>query len=247
MTLKCITKMLPIALLVALPAFAADTTRIEPDATDALNRMSSYLKSIKSFAISASMASDLVLADGQKIQVDNTVDFAVNKPNQLFVQSYGASFMREATFDGKLLTIYSEPSMLYASTPSEKSLQELLDIAATEYGIGIPLSDLIVWGNDPQAKITSAVRVGPMLIGDKACQLYAFRQQNVDWQACITEGKDAIPLKLVVSSMDLPGQPQNVYYLEWRVNPTFNADAFKFTPPKGAQRVKFAALPKAKQ
>lgn len=246
MKIKCITKLLPIALLVALPAFAAEKAVVEPDAIDALNRMSTNLKSMKSFAVSASMASDLVLADGQKIQVDNTVDFAVNKPNQLFVQSYGATFMREATFDGKLLTIYSEPSMLYASTESGKTLHELLDIAATKYGIGIPLSDLIVWGNDQQAKLTSAVRVGPMLIGDKACQLYAYRQEGVDWQACVTEGKDAIPLKLVATTTNLPGQPQNVYYLEWRVNPVFNADAFKFIPPKGAQRVKFAALPKAK-
>lgn len=247
MNLRFFTKALPLAILVALPVYAAEKPIVDPDAVDALNRMSSYLKSINSFAVSANMASDLVLADGQKIQVDNTVDFAVNKPNQLFVQSYGASFMREATFDGKLLTIYSEPSMLYASTEFGKTLQELLEVAATEYGIGIPLSDLIVWGNDQQSKLTSAVRVGPMLIGDKACQLYAYRQQNVDWQACVTEGKDAIPLKLVVTTTNLPGQPQNVYYLEWRVNPEFNADAFKFAPPKGAQRVKFAALPKAKQ
>lgn len=226
------SRVLPLALLVALPLHAADATAIDPDAIDALKRMSSYLASLQSFSLKAAMATDLVLEGGQKVQVDNTVEMAVRKPNHLYVESYSASHLRELTYDGKTLTMYGEPSRYYASVPTGKTIAELIDVAATKYGVELPLADLFFWGSAQEAKLKSAVRIRPERLDGKLCQLYAFRQEGADWQVCITEGKKALPLKLVVTTVNDPVQPQNVYRLQWKTAPKFSADLFTFTPPR---------------
>ena len=99
------------------------------------------------------MATDLVLESGQKVQVDNTVEMAVRKPNHLYVESYNASHLRELTYDGKTLTMYGEPSKYYASVPTGKTIAELIDVAATKYGIELPLADLFFWGSAQEAKL----------------------------------------------------------------------------------------------
>ena len=246
MPLRFVSRALPLALLIALPIHAADASALDPAAIDALERMSSYLASLQSFSLRAAMATDLVLESGQKVQVDNTVEMAVRKPNHLYVESYSASHLRELTYDGKALTIYGEPSKYYASVPTGKTIAELIDIAAKKYGIELPLADLFFWGSAQRAKLESAVRIGPERLDGKVCQLYAFRQEGADWQACITDGKQALPLKLVVTTINDPVQPQNVYRLQWQTSPKFSADLFTFTPPKGAQRIELAPLPAAK-
>ena len=241
------SRALPLALLIALPLHAADAPALDPAAIDALKRMSSYLGSLQSFSLKADMATDLVLEGGQKIQVDNTVEMAVRKPDRLYVESYSPSHLRELTYDGKTLTMYGEPSMYYASVPTGKTIAELIDIGAKKYGIELPLADLFFWGSAQEAKLQSAVRVRPEIVNGKRCQLYAYRQEGADWQACITDGEQALPLKLVVTTVNDPVQPQNVYRLQWQTCPEFSADLFTFKPPKGAQRIELAPLPVAKQ
>jgi len=235
-----------LAVLTVPPLHAADTPQADPDALDALTRMASYLHGLQSFSVKARTATDLVLESGQKIQVDSTVELAVRKPNRLYVESYSASHLRELTYDGKTLTLYAEPSKYYASMPTGQTITELIDQAAKQLGIELPLADLFFWGDAQQAKLLSAMRVGPMELNGKLCQLYAFRQEGADWQACITEGKRALPLKLVVTTVGDPVQPQNVSYLQWQTSPRFSADLFSFKPPQGAQRIEFATLPAAK-
>lgn len=262
MSLSTTSRLLPLALLIAgagcdsakntepaAPVAAAvvpaDTAApaasvVDPAAADALNRMNAYLGSLHSFAVSSQSATDLVLGTGQKVQVDSTIDLAVEKPNKLFIQSYGPAHLREITYDGETLSLYSEPTRFYTSAPAGKSVTELLDIAARDYGIELPLADLITWSGAQQNKLESAVRVAPLDVNGKTCQLYAFRQPDADWQACITEGKEALPLKIVITSRSDPAQPQTVHYLDWRTNPVFSADTFQFVPPKGATRIEFA-------
>ena len=70
----------------------------------------------------------------------------------------------------------------------------------------------------------------------------AVTKKNVDWQIWIKDGPEAVPLRFVVTTKDLPNQPQFTLELHnWRSNVPVAADAFAFTPPSDAKRIQLAA------
>ncbi|MDN0085214.1 DUF2092 domain-containing protein [Crenobacter sp. SG2305] len=233
-----------LASLLTLPFYATAET-IEPDALAALKRMGDYLRSLKSFSIQAWSATDLVLDNGQKIQSDSSLRLSAIRPNKLYFNSTSALRSRELFYDGKTLSVYTIGSPYYARVTAPSTIDALLDAAAKNYGIEFPLTDLFYWGTDKdnESKLTGALRVGPEMINGRGCQLYAFRQENVDWQVCMTEGHEILPIKLVVTTTNDPMQPQHVTYLKWNVHPKLATSAFEFHPPKGAKHVELAPQP----
>ena len=58
--------------------------------------------------------------------------------------------------------------------------------------------------------------------------------------------QDAAALKLVVTTVDLPEQPQYAISLHWDVTTAVDDKTFTFVPPTGAQKIEFAAAIAAK-
>ncbi|MDN0075436.1 DUF2092 domain-containing protein [Crenobacter sp. SG2303] len=239
---------LALTTLLIMPFYAVAET-IEPDALAALKHMGNYLRSLKSFSIQARSATDLVLDNGQKIQSDSSLRLSAVRPNKLYFNSTSALRSRELFYNGKTLTVYTIGAPYYARVTAPPTIGALLDVAAKNYGIEFPLADLFYWGTDKdnESKLTGALRVGPELINGKSCQLYAFRQENVDWQVCMTEGHEILPIKLVVTTTNDPVQPQHVTYLQWDVKARLAESAFEFHPPKGTQHVELAPQPTSNQ
>ena len=86
----------------AAPAGAADSD-IDPDAIEALRRMSAYLGTQTSFELKSSGAFDLVLDDGQRLQFGDNATFKVRRPNGFVIERIGRglekstiSFLRTA-------------------------------------------------------------------------------------------------------------------------------------------------------
>ena len=86
---------------------------------------------------------------------------------------------------------------------------------------------------------------GRAQVGGLACDHYAFRQEGADWQIWIRTGNTPLPCKLLITTIDLPSQPQFGTTLRWSVNAPID-DNFTFVPPKGAQKIEFAPAVAAK-
>jgi hypothetical protein len=79
------------------------------------------------------------------------------------------------------------------------------------------------------------------LLGEETHHL-AFQGEEVDWQIWIKDGPEPLPLRYVITSKTVKGQPQfTVQMARWEPRATVDDAAFDFKPPPGAK--KLDALP----
>lgn len=243
-----------VALLAALGAGTAlaaeggagdQAPSVEPAAMQALEAMSAYLRTLDSFSIKAETSADVVLDDGQKVQFgrDLTLDYAKGKG--LKVDAVSPQRHLTYYYDYKHLTLFSPDLHYYATTEAQPTIVKTLDEVSARYGVELPLADLFYWGTErlPVDAITSARTIGPGRVHGEACQHYAYREADVDFQLCIAEGDHPLPLKLVITTTDQPEQPQYEARMTWNLKPQLTADEFTFTPPPDALPITFRPMP----
>jgi hypothetical protein len=222
---------------------AADSTGdIDPDAIAALEKMGTYLRSLKAFQVEAAISQDDVEDDGERIQNDNRVNLLVRMPDRLRVEITNMDHHRLFFYDGKNFTIYAERVNYYATVPAPATIAKLGDDLDDKFGIELPLQDLFYWGTDrsnPSA-IKGARDVGPAEVGGVTCEQYAFRQEGLDWQLWMQQGDYPLPRRLVITTLTDEARPQYSSVLTWNLAPSFNEEAFKFDPPKDAQKIVLA-------
>ena len=230
----------------AAPAGAADSD-IDPDAMEALKRMSAYLGTQTSFELKSSGAFDLVLDDGQRLQFGDNATFKVRRPNGFVIERIGDYKDRRFTYDGKQLTVSSPRTAYYAQVEAPPTIRETLALAADRYGIELPLTDLFRWsepGGGRADDIQEALYVGPALIDGTPTDHYAFREAEVDWQIWIAQGDSPVPRKIVITDRTDPSSPQYTATLSWNFRPAFDAQTFAFQAPAGALPIRLTALGK---
>jgi hypothetical protein len=218
---------------------ATDTSSIDPDAIDAIKKMSVYLHTLKSYQIIDDVTQDDVLEDGLIIQHNSKVDYLLARPNRLRIEETADDKHRLYLFDGKNFTVWARLVNYYATAPAPPTIGELLDKAIEKYDIDLPLYDLYNWGTKDNGidKIKTAVDIGPSAVEGVTCEHYAFHQEGVDWQIWIQLGEFPLPRKLVITTLTDDARPQHSDTLAWNLAPSFNDEAFVFDPPPDAKRV----------
>lgn len=247
-----------VSLVLSLPLMAAESATataaapapespLEPEALSALDHMGAALRALKQFSLTSDTSLEVVLDDGQKIEMDGTLSYKVIKPDQLFVEIRSDRKLREIYFDGKELTINSPRLGMYASSPVQaRTLAELVINAAEKYDIEFPLADMFFWGTEhaPKDLIKTARHIGSATLDGQKVEHYAYTQEGVHWQVWITEA-GSLPKKLVITSQDDPALPQYRANLHWDTQTPLAASALKFVPAGDAQRIVLVAAPVA--
>lgn len=215
---------------------------IDPAATDALNKMGAYLRTLKDFQVTAAVTSEDVMTDGEKLTYSHTTNILAAMPNKLRVDTQGDQKSRLMLYDGKHFTLFARRAGYYATVDAPPTIGELIDVVSDKYDIDIPLLDLFLWGG-PRASenlITEATDFGPSDVGGITCEHYAFRQPGLDWQVWIQLGDHPLPKKIVLTTLTDEARPQHTSVLNWNLAPSYNDEAFVFTPPADAQKIVFA-------
>jgi hypothetical protein len=216
---------------------------VDAGAMAALDKMGAYLRTLRVFRVETRTTRDEVLANGQKIQREGTVDMLVRRPDGLRARVKSDLQDRMFFYDGKTFTLYGMRVGYYAQAAAPPTLGELADVLDEKYDIEIPLADLFLWGTDKAAvnQIRSAVDVGPSEVDGTSCEQYAFRQEGLDWQVWLQQGKNPLPRKLVLTTLDDDARPEYSSTLRWDLAPAYDDAAFTFDPPSDAKRIVFAA------
>lgn len=215
---------------------------IQPDAIQALNDMGTYLRSLKDFQVQATITSEEVLEDGQKMTFTHTTNILAAMPNRLRVDVNGEQKSRLFLYDGKSFTLFARRAGYYATVDAPPTIGQLIDVANEKYDIQIPLLDLFLWGS-PKAttnEITAASDFGPGDVNGITCEHYMFRQPGLDWQVWIQLGSHPLPVKLVLTTTTDEARPQHTSVLTWNLAPSYNDASFVFDPPTDAQKIVFA-------
>ncbi len=236
--------------MLALPAMLrAQESQTEPpvmnpEAMDALRKMSEYLRTLKTFQITGIVTTEQVLADSQKISLTKNVELVASRPNNLRVLVKADNFERQLIYDGTTFTLWAPTRNMYAAEPAPPTINELATMIEEKHGIELPLVDMFRFGTaeDAVKEITAAKDVGPSACDGVTCHHYAFRQPGLDWEIWIQKGDYPLPRKVVLTTRTDEARPQHTATYTWNLAPSFSKDSFAFVAPKDAQKITLADL-----
>ena len=218
---------------------------VDPIAVEALGAMSAYLRSLQHFTIDADISKDEVIAGNGKLQFDHVLKVYYVKGEGLRMDSSSPRRHLEYFYNHKQFTLFTPRKQFYVTVDAPPTIAATMDAIEDKYDLSLPLSDIFYWGTaeSPTDAIEAAFVVGTGTVRGQDCRHYAYRQADVDWQLCITEGDQPLPLKLVITTTDLAIQPQYVATMKWDLEPTIEAGiesgSFTFVPPEGASKINF--------
>lgn len=232
------------------PASANPSGEVDPDSVAALKRMSTFLMTFKTFRLTAQSSLDAVTVNGQRVQLDATVNYKCMKPG-IWIDYQSDQKSRQYIYDGKQFTVFAPKLDFYASVPAPPTNREFLKALYDRTGIELPLEDLFRWsdGDDSDIKaLTSGFSMGTATIDGAATDHWAFRGSEFDWEIWIQQGDQPVPRKLVIVSRSDPTYPTYTARLSWTINPPLTAADFAFVPSPKAMRIQVAQFtPEDKQ
>jgi len=239
-------------------AFAAASKKalppaVDPEAVAVAERAGEFLRDHDRFSFTAVTAYEVVQEDGEKLEFGATRRYLVQRPDRLRVEvdpRSGAQCL--VVFDGDQLTWAELALGVYAQLrlKQHRPIDEAIALLREVLDVPIPLAELL--RSDPRAdlvgSLTSAYLVGTEKIAGVECDHVALRNPGRDVQLWIARGDAPLLRRVVITYRDAKGAPTLAANLdEWSFDPTPAEDAFRYSPPAGAQRVRFAlpAKPKA--
>jgi hypothetical protein len=220
---------------------------IDPKADAELHKMSDYLASLQTFSVETTAVDEKVSTDGQKIQELSQSTIAVQRPGGIRIDRTSVRGHAVLRDNGKEFTVYNLEKNIFARAPAPPTLDAAVDEARARLHIDAPGGDLLV--SDPYAALVDGIKFGRYIglepIGEVMAHHLAMTKDKVDYQIWIQDGPQPVPLRYVITSKDMRGQPQFTIDLRnWRTNTTIPADAFTFTPPKDAKRIELPSAAK---
>jgi hypothetical protein len=214
----------------------------EPDPLAIFQKMCDFLKSQQQFTYKAEIADDQVYYGDKKLQYEIDTETFVHRPDRLRVNAVGDLVDKQFFFDGKTITLYDKDHNVYGSFEVPPDIESALEKAHKEFGVHVALTDLTspdLW-ELVKKRIKHSLYVGQSRIRGVLCHHLSFDGENVQFQVWIDAGDQPLLRKVVLTHKTLPGSPQWTAYLsDWNFSPQLNDNLFAFTPPPGAEKIKF--------
>ena len=194
-----------------------------------MKAMGRALRDAESYRFTAEGDMDEALESGQLVRINRLSRMAVKRPDRLHLDIDGDDANWEMWYDGKQLTVLDRDDGEAAVVKAPATLDELVDTVIDEYGLTIPLSDLLY--SDVKGTLLAHVQearyLGIHAVGEHACHHLWFRQDVINWQLWIDSGEIPVPRKLVITYKTEPGMPQYVSRMsDWDLTPEFAEDTF---------------------
>jgi hypothetical protein len=226
-------------------AAPARPRRVDPRADEILKKMGELLAGTKQLALEAEESFDEVYEQAPRVQLTNVRRIAVERPGRFAADATGDTLNRAAWYDGRTLSVLNKEQNLYLSVEMPNTIDAVLDKVAEDYGIVVPLSDLLY--SDPYATLMEGVLYGDYLglhqVAGVLCHHLAFSQDEIDWQLWIDAGDKPLPRKLVITYLGEAGAPQYTAVIKrWSLEPKFPEGLFRFETPEGAKRIEPAQM-----
>lgn len=211
--------------------------QVEARADELMKQMSAFLAKQPRFALEAEETLDEVYAGAPRIQLTNIRRAAIQRPSRFVSDASGDTLNRSSWYDGKTITALEKEENTYLTVEMPGTIDAVLDKLADEYGIVVPLSDILY--SDPYATLMEGVVYGEYrgihLAAGVPCHHLAFSQEEIDWQIWIDAGPQPLPRKIVITYAEEPGAPQYTAVIKrWSLDPKFTEALFHFVPPEGA-------------
>lgn len=244
-----------LALLLALPVAAAEqaatpaTETAAPTASQVharavLHDMARFLAEQKRYGVKLSARYDIVQPDGQKVEFGDQRTITMRRPDRLRMD-IRASDGHTGTvyYDGATLAVYDAGAGVYAQAPTDATIDGAVAHYIRGLRMRLPMAVLLVSSIDKELerRVTSLDYVELSTLCTQPCHHVAGRTDTTDVQVWIADGAQPVPLRVVITYREEPGQPQYRAELSgWDFAPKADDAMFAFTPPAGARKIPFA-------
>lgn len=222
---------------------------VDPRAQEMVKTVGKALSNQERLAYRADLSTEVTLDNGQKILIGGTSQVNFQRPNKLMMELKTDSINRLIYHDGEQLTIVSPDENYYGVIEAKSSSRDALIQAAKEFGIEVPLADLLEWGTKEFTgyKMESAFLLGEAMVNGKPTEHWAVRGPKLDWEVWVSKSAPRLPLKISTVNSHDPSSPRFTAVIHWE-----NANSRKavsYRPELGDKfhRIPFKKLKPAKE
>jgi hypothetical protein len=232
------------------PADAAQAAS-QQKAAARLSAMTKFLASVPAYEVTCRGSYDVLQESGQKLEFLEVRDLALQRPDRLRVRHRSSDGDQDLlVFDGKHITLFNDRAGVYAQAPQPGSLDDAIVYFVRDLGMRLPLARLFTHRSSDELarRLQSVLHVERTELLPVPTDHIAGRVGNVDVQLWIAEGDRPLPMRVVLTYSDEPGQPQyRANFENWKIGTPIAPGTFSFSPPADARRIVFAAhLPTAR-
>lgn len=225
-------------------AAAAAPTESQREGARILKGMADYLAGLRAFTFTFRSGYDVVQPTGQKIEFGETRRVAMDRPNRLRVEEVASDGTRDlAIFDGRTVTVLKADSDVFAQAPQPGTVDDTLVYLVRDLKMRMPLAQLMTTRLPVELprRVKTIDYVESTDIYGVPSDHIAGRTDSVDFQFWVTEGDHPLPLRVVITYLHAPGEPQYwANFTDWNTTAKFKKDEFQFTPPRNARQIPFA-------
>jgi hypothetical protein len=228
---------------------AAPRPPVAPLADKLLTQACEVLGSAKAFSFHAEINFDQVLPSAVKVQFAAAMNLALQRPGDLAVDYRSDLGAKQLWYQNGDLTIFDPPQMVYATATVPPTIDEMLEHAAQNHNLNVPLADLLY--GDPCRRIKPHMVFGGYVgvndVNGTACDHLAFTSPTIDLQLWLQHTGRPIPRKIVINYRTEPGTPEYAAVLsDWQFPGKIPDGIFRPKFPKGAKRIDFVKIKEAK-
>jgi hypothetical protein len=226
-----------------MPEPPAQEPVIEVKVVEVIDAMSKLLLESKTFRLTGEVTTEEFLSSGHTIELSREFVFTARRGGGLLMDRKSEDFHRRLFFDGKTVAVHDLDREVYATMEHPGSNQKLLDTLHDEYGMTIPLSDLVM--EDPQAALSEFAEWGLYMgirnVRGVRCHHLVLSSDLLEWQLWVQADGDPVPRKLVIRYGSEPGEPRyRAHITKWERNVTVTDEMLRLTPPEGATKIDIA-------
>ena len=244
----------PLACCMALAAVLPSSTALGSEETSSesqrqaralLASMANHLAHLKDFTVTMHADYDVVQSSGEKVEFGETRRIVMARPDRLRVEEIASDGRQDLTvFDGRNVTVFDADTNAFAQAPQPGTVDDTLVYFVRDLKMRMPLAQLLTTRlpDEWPKRVRTVDFVETTDVRGVSTHHVAGRTDTIDFQFWITEGENPLPLRVVITYVNAPGQPQfRAAFSDWNTSPTLATDVFKFKEPSGAHRIAFAA------
>jgi hypothetical protein len=213
-------------------------------AKDLLLQMARQLSDIQRFQVDVRIGYDAMQDTGQKIEFGEQRRLLVERPSLLLSKGQSSSGATELlVFDGKWITVSDPDQKVYARAPQPGDIDATLTYLTGDLGMHLPLAVMLMgrFPEEIEQRMVDISYVEETDIFGEPVHHIAGRTREVDFQVWITARHNALPLRVILTYREEPGQPQYwANFSDWKLNPSILLNAFRFEPRTDEREVPLA-------
>jgi len=218
------------------------TEVVDPKAVDGLKTALEHLAGLKHFSVDIQSTFEDLLEPGHRVDFEIASHVVVSRPDKLKSERHGGSFNQIFYYNGEVLTLYNPSDMVYATEPVPGTIEEMLHFVRDEYGINVPVSDLL-YSNAFSLlmyEVDFAQVIGNEMIDDVPCTHLLFSRPGVDFQIWIATEGLPLPVKYVVTDTEASELLSfSAVMRNWNTDPELSDDLFTFSPTQEVNKIPF--------